>query len=106
MRVGKGEFVRQMRDKYRYSLRDASEFIDDFFTLLADNLAKGNVIVFPGYFKFYNKTVKGREFPHPITGEILKTKTHNVPKVKAGSHIKLASERSTKILEERGEIPE
>jgi len=80
MKVTKDILVDQMRARFGYTKKSAIELIDDFTTIILENLRKGNAVHLSGFGSFEIVERAARSCPHPITGEPIQIPPHYVPR--------------------------
>jgi len=90
MNIYKSDFIRQLMEKYNYTKTSATQVVDDFWSVLADNLEQGNTVFFYGFGSFDIVERKGRSGVNPQTQERCPIPAHWVPRFYPGSTLKRA----------------
>lgn len=90
MQVTKKEFIQQLVDNYHYTKKSATTLVEDFCSLVLENLEEGNAVYFYGFGCFDMIMRATRSCPNPQTGEKCVIPAHWVPKFVPGQSMKRA----------------
>lgn len=91
MDINKNDFVEQLISKYNYKKDSAISLVDDFWSVLIDNLESGNSVTFYGYGCFDLLVRKERRnIKNPRTKEPCVAPEHWVPRFYPGNIMKRA----------------
>lgn len=90
MNVYKSDFIKQLMDKYGYTKSSATSLVEDFWSLLTDNLEQGNAVFFYGFGCFDLVERKARACTNPQTKERCSIPAHWVPRFYPGNTLKRA----------------
>lgn len=69
MNVYKSDFIKQLMEKYNYTKSSATSVVDDFWSVLTENLEQGNAVFFYGFGCFDIIERKARSCINPQTKE-------------------------------------
>ena len=84
----KSELIAQLADSNDLSRRQAEKVIDDFWELIADELAKGEKVVLSGLGTLEVRTRVARSGRNPRTGEEINVPEQKTPAFKVGKILK------------------
>lgn len=95
--VTKPEFIKQLVTEYGYTKSAASMFVDDFWSLIQENIENGRSVFFYGYGCFDLLERKERRTRNPQNSkEIIVIPAHYVPRFYPGDSLR----RAVKIWED------
>lgn len=95
--VTKPEFINQLVSEYGYTKSAASTFLDDFWSLIQENIERGRPVFFYGFGCFDLLERKERKTRNPQNSdEFIVIPTHYVPRFYPGDSLK----RAVKIWED------
>lgn len=80
MKVKRADLIQQLSDHYGYTKKDAANVIDDFTSLVLNNLEHGNEVSIRNLGQFGRALRSERSCPNPVTGERVVIPAHFVPK--------------------------
>lgn len=80
MKVKRADLIQQLSDHYGYTKKDAANVIDDFTSVVLNNLEQGNEVSVRNLGQFHRALRKERSCPNPVTGERVVIPAHFVPK--------------------------
>jgi nucleoid DNA-binding protein len=90
MKLKKADFVAQITENFagKYSMSEVREIVNNFLSLLTDNLKTDQRITIAPLGTFFNRVRKERTIKHPKTGEMVDVKKGLVPAFKPSVTIK------------------
>lgn len=86
--MNKTDFIRNIAEKSELDKKTASKAVDAMISTVSETLAKGDMIVIPGFGTFSIKYRAARTGRNPQTGQPLEIAAARVPHFKAGSKLK------------------
>ncbi len=89
MNIYRKDLIQQLIDK-GYTKKAAKAFIDDFASLIMDNLGEGNTISIRNFGCFDLLERKARSCPNPQTGEKIEVPAHWIPRFYPSKNMKIA----------------
>lgn len=92
--MNKTELIDAVAADADVSKKDAGAVIDAMFTVVMDNVAKGEKVAIPGLISFEQVDRKARKGFNPQTGEPIQIPASKAIKVTAGSKLKKAAKGS------------
>lgn len=101
MTIYKKDFIDQLVKEKKYTKRSATALVEDFWSMVIENLENGNPIYFRGMGCFDIVERAARSCPNPNTGERCEVPAHWVPRFYPGTTMKRAV-KSWHAAEERG----
>ena len=90
MKIKRADLIQQLVDDYGYSKRAAKEIVDDFTSLIINNLEKGNTVLVRNLGCFDLLVRKERSCPNPATGERVTIPEHYVPRFYPSNRMRIA----------------
>lgn len=90
MNVTKTELIEQLVENHNYTKKAATEIVEDFTSVIVENLRNGNSVSLRGFGNFEILERKARSCPNPKTGETVHIPTHSIPRFYPGKQMRLA----------------
>ena len=90
MNVNKNDFIHQLIEKHNYTKSSATNLVEDFLSLLTENMEMGNTVFFYGFGCFDILERKKRIGINPQTKEPCPIPAHWVPRFYPGNALKRA----------------
>lgn len=90
MDVKRADLIQQLVDNYSYTKKAATSIVDDFTSLIIDNLKEGNTVSIHNFGCFDLLERKARSCPNPRTGERVEIPAHWIPRFYPGNKMRLA----------------
>lgn len=90
MNVTKQEFIKQLMEKHHYTKSSATSLVEDFWSLITENLEQGNSIFFYGYGCFDLLERAKRNCKNPQNGERCDIPAHYIPRFYPGNTLRRA----------------
>ena len=100
MKVNKEDLIKQFRDRFHYTKQSATALIEDFTTLILENLADGNTVSIKdlGQFKIIER--KARVCPSFTPGEMYEVPSHYIVRFYPYKQARLAARKWEAISKE------
>ncbi|MDA8139783.1 MAG: integration host factor subunit beta [Desulfobacteraceae bacterium] len=86
--MNKLEMIKQLAEQHDIPLPHARRYVDWFFELMSEALAKGDRVEIRGLMTLYVKTYNGYRGRNPKTGEFVQVKGKKLPFFKPGIELK------------------
>lgn len=90
MDVKRMDLIQQLVEKHGYTKKAATSIVDDFTSLIIENLEDGNTISIQNFGCFDILERKARSCPNPQTGERVDVPAHWIPRFYPGKKMRLA----------------
>lgn len=89
MNIKRNDLIEQLSREYGYTKKAASSIVDDFVTVVLDNLSEGNTVSIRNFGCFDILERKARSCPNPQTGETIEIPAHWIPRFYPGNKMRL-----------------
>lgn len=89
MNIKRADLIQQLADNYGYTKKDAAMLVDDFASVVLDNLKQGNSVSIHNFGCFDILERKARSCPHPVSGEKIVIPAHWVPRFYPGNKMRM-----------------
>lgn len=93
MRVNKDELIAQLRKRFHYTKDSATAMLEDFTTLILENLEVGNVVSIKNLGQFKVIERKARVCPSFTPGEMYEVPSHYIVRFYPYKQAKLAAKK-------------
>ncbi len=90
MKLKRADLIQQLADDYGYSKKAATKIVDDFTSLIIDNMEQGNTILVRNLGCFDILSRKERSCPNPVTGERVVIPEHYIPRFYPSNRMRIA----------------
>lgn len=90
MKVKRADLIQQLADHYGYSKKAAARVIDDFTSVIIDNLENGNAVHVRNLGCFDLLIRRQRYCPNPATGERIAIPEHYIPRFYPSNRMRIA----------------
>lgn len=101
MTITKAELAQKLHEEIGLNKREARDFVDDFFDIIKDALARGENVKLSGFGQFSVRHKTARPGRNPKTGVEVPISERRVVTFKQSQSLKEGLEERTAILEER-----
>ncbi len=95
--MNKQEVIDRVAEKSGLTKRDAAAAVDAFLDSITEALKSGDAVSFTGFGKFSSQQRAARQGVNPRTGERVQIPRATVPKFSAGSSLKQALGRESRL---------
>lgn len=90
MKIKRADLIRQLVADYGYTKKDAANVVDDFTSLILENLERGDSIIVRNLGCFDLLMREERSCPNPITSERIIIPRHYIPRFYPSSRMRIA----------------
>ena len=90
MKGKRADLIQQLADEYGYTKKKAANIVDDFTSLIINNLEQGNSILVRNLGCFDLLVRKERSCPNPVTGEKVIIPEHYIPRFYPSKRMRIA----------------
>ena len=90
MKIKRADLIHQLADEYGYTKKKAANIVDDFTSLIINNLEQGNSVLVRNLGCFDLLVRKERSCPNPVTGEKVIIPEHYIPRFYPSNRMRIA----------------